>query len=143
MNVNKGLSLLELMVVLAIIGILTSISYPSYIQYLTKSRRCDGQSALLDLASRLERYYSEHNSYQAASIATNKATDVLSSADSAGHWYRLSISHQSEKDYSIKATPRGAQASDTCQTLRFNSQGIKSADGIEAEDLTNPMQCWP
>lgn len=137
--VNKGFTLLELVIVMAITVILTSIAYPSYTEYLIKTRRCDGQSALLDLANRLEQYFSEHQTYQSASIASHKTTDVLSSSESAGHWYHLSITHQSDEDYSIKATPFGPQASDTCQALSFNSQGIKSATAANED---NTIQCW-
>ena len=58
-----GFTLIELMITVAIIGILSAIAYPSYESYVRKSRRVDAKNALLDLASRQERYFSVNNKY--------------------------------------------------------------------------------
>ena len=53
-----GFTLIELMVVVAVIGILSAIAYPSYAEYLRKSRRTDGRRALLEAAGAMEKYFS-------------------------------------------------------------------------------------
>ena len=77
---KKGFTLIELLVVIIILGILIAVAYPSYRDYVTRARRSDGQAALLDLANRMERYYSEQNNYDTATIGTGGATDVLTSS---------------------------------------------------------------
>ncbi len=142
---NKGFTLIELLMVLVIIGILISIAYPSYRDYITRARRSDGQAALLDLASRMERYYSEENTYATATIGTGNATDVASSNQSPEGWYTLVISSATANSYTLQAIPQNAQATaDTrCQTLTLNSQGVK---GITAGPSGTPTgtatDCW-
>lgn len=143
---TKGFSLIELMVVVVIVGILVAVAYPSYINHITKSRRSDGQTALLDLANRMERYFSENHTYATATIAAgNAATDVLGSNLSPEQWYTISIPAKSAFAYTIQATPRNAQATEDtlCQSLTLNNLGQK---GITAGPAGNPTgtadNCW-
>ena len=57
----RGFTLIEVIIVIAIIAILTAIAIPSYNAYTTQARRTDGQIALLDLSSRLERFFTDNN----------------------------------------------------------------------------------
>lgn len=124
---NKGFTLIELTIVLAIISILAAIAYPQYNNYLTRARRIEGQSALLDLANRMEHYFSENNTYKTATIATGKASDVLSNPISGEGWYRLSIINATDSAYTLQATPLKAQAANdtACQLLTLNQLGVK------------------
>ena len=140
-----GFTLIELLIVMVIVGILASIAYQSYRQYINQAHRSDGHSALLDLASRMERYYSENHTYQAAAIASGDATEVLSSATSSEGWYTLGITSASATSYAIQATPVGTQATyDTlCQSLTLDNLGIR---GITAGPGGTPTgtaeDCW-
>ena len=64
---SEGFSLAELLVALAVVGILASVAYPSYANYVARSRRMEGQLAMLDILQQQERYYSQHNTYIAFS----------------------------------------------------------------------------
>lgn len=145
MTKSKGFSLIELMVTLVIIGILVGIAYPGYREYITRARRSDGQAALLDLASRMERYYSEENTYQTATIGSGGTTDVKATNQSPEGWYAISITAANASSFTIQAVPQNAQAtSDTlCQTLTLTSQGVK---GITAGPSGTPTgtaaACW-
>lgn len=143
---KNGFSLLELIIVLGIVGIITAIAYPSYETYITRSRRADGQSALLDLAARMERYYSSHNTYATATIASGNAqTDILRTSDSPNGWYTLTITNQENDNYAIQATPRLEKThhDEVCQSLTYNSLGQK---GITNGPLDAPTgttdDCW-
>ena len=142
---KTGFSLIELMIALLIVGILAAIAYPSYVEYITRAHRSDGQSALMNLATRMERYYSEKNTYQTATIASATATDVLSSNISPGSWYTLAITSATGSAYTIQATPRTTQATrDTrCQTLTLTSVGVKGiAAGPAGAPTATVAQCW-
>ena len=137
----QGFTLIELMIVILIIGILAAIAYPAYQEHVTRARRSDGQTALLDLASRMERYYSERNTYQTATIGTgNAATDVLDTTTSPEGWYALTITNQTPTSYSIQAVPQNAQATadQLCQTLTYNSTGQKGFTGPNG----TLERCW-
>ncbi len=134
----KGFSLIELLIVLVITGILASISYPSYLNYIVRAHRSDGQSALLDLACRMETYYAEHDTWQTATIGTGNPTDVLSHRQSPGGWYTLSLLQVTATTYTLQATPNHMQ--DTpCQSLTLTSSGVK---GITGAGVMGSSQCW-
>lgn len=141
----KGFTLVELLIVMVVVGILASLAYPSYRDYMTNARRADGQSALLNLASRMERYYSEENTYQTATIGTGNNTDVLSTAASPEGWYTISINNANGNSYEIRATPLNGQATaDTrCQTLTLNNRGQKGVTAGPAGAPTGTADdCW-
>lgn len=60
---NRGITLLELMIVLVIVGILSAIGYPAYVDYSNRARRSDGKALLLDAHARMERFYFDNNAY--------------------------------------------------------------------------------
>lgn len=142
----RGFTLTELMIVVAIIAILAAIAIPSYNEHVTKTRRSDGQAGLLDLANRLERYYSQNNTYATATIAAgNAVTDVLTSAQTPEEWYTLSISAQTATSYTLQATPQNAQGTqDTrCQSLTLNNLGVKGvANGPAGAPTGTAADCW-
>ena len=142
---KHGFSLIELLVVMAIMGILAMVAYPSYQHYIVRAHRSDGQSALLDLAIRLEQFYAKHNLYQSATIGTGATTDILSKTTSPERYYTLSITRASANEYALQATPNGVQAKlDTaCQSLTLNSLGAKGITSGPAGVPTGLIEnCW-
>ena len=130
---------------MAIVGILAVTAYPSYRATIARAHRSDGQSALLDLANRMERFYAEHNTYQTAQMATGGDFDVLSQSTSSEKWYTLSISNATDAGYMLKATPRGAQSTldPHCQSLTFNHLGEKNiASGPNGAPTKTAEYCW-
>ncbi|NNM58434.1 MAG: type IV pilin protein [Legionellales bacterium] len=128
-----GFTLIELMVTLVIIGILTAITYPSYQGYMQRDRRSDGQIALLDLANKMERYFTSNNTYAGATL-----TGVGELATSPSGYYNLSIATATATTYTLQAAPTGAQTSDTtCATLTLNQLGQKGATGTGTAST-----CW-
>lgn len=128
-----GFSLIELMIAIAIVAIIGAIAFPSYTSYVTSARRADGQTALLDLANRMERYFTMNNSYVGASLTT-----VGANANSPEGFYRLSITNTAATSYTIQAAPQAAQASDTtCGSLTLNELGQKGETGSGSA-----QECW-
>ncbi len=139
---KKGFSLLELMIVVAIIGILASISYPSYRDYVMRARRADGKSALLDVAQRVERFYSENNTY------TGAGAGLSLPQDSGEGFYSIAISVPNPltgSGYLLTATPQNGQdTNDTeCQSFTYSDVGVESiAVGPTGAPTSTLALCW-
>lgn len=133
---ENGFSLIELLFVIGLIGLLTTLAYPNYTQYLTHARRIDGQTALLDLATQLEQHHAQAHTYQTA---------ILNNPISAGQWYTLSIAHATQTTYRLKATPNKQQATQdtTCQTLILDSTGQTGIEpGPRGKPTGTAQVCW-
>lgn len=142
----SGFTLIELMIVVAVVGILASIAYPSYNQYVLKSRRADARNAVLDLASRQERYFSVNNSY------TNLPTALGYGGSSA---FPISVNVSGQSYYTLTATfsatpagfvataiPISSQAADTkCYSFQVDQSGAQTNLDSGGSPLTS-SGCW-
>ena len=117
---SQGFTLIELMIVMVIVGIIVSIAYPSYQSSMTKTRRSDGQAALLDVMNAEERYFTENNTY-----STTLADVNASSTSEEGNYTITAAACGGGIDQCVilTATPSGVQSSDGALTL--NSLGVK------------------
>ncbi len=114
-NRHNGFTLIELMIVIAIIGILTAIAFPSYQNYLKQSRRADAKGALMGLANAMERHFTETNSYEKAAVSnanTGKPRiySTTSPIDGDIAYYDLGITTATQTTYTIRATPISSSA---------------------------------
>ncbi len=121
-----GFSLIEMMVVVAIIGILASVAYSSYQNSVLSSRRSLGTQALLETAQRLERCATENLSYLNA--ANCPTLPFNAPEDTTDNYYTISIANRTASTYTLTATAINAQASDAdCATMSINNLGQKTA----------------
>lgn len=131
----SGFSLVELLVAMVIVGILTAIAYPSYLQYLHKSRRADAASTLTQDQIILERCYSQNFSYATACGALPGFPQI-----SPQGFYTINISNRTATTYTLTATPRGTQADDTkCASMAVNQANLKTALNSSA---ASESECW-
>lgn len=134
---QMGLTLIELMIVVAIIGILAAIAYPSYQSSVMKSRRADAHTTLFAIQLELEKMRGNCAQYASASITDLDDTSITltdscsnSGASSVqGKYYKYSVASTSGEEsynYTITATPGGAQASDSdCPTITLTRDGTQ------------------
>lgn len=136
---QTGFTLIELMVTVAIVGILASIAYPSYQDSVIKSRRADVQGVVLGLANAMERRYTETNSYLGTAVGSeNTGTPGIYSIPAAtAAYYTVTISAATASSYTLNAVPTGAQSTDKCGTLTLTHTGVKS----NSAGLTQSV-CW-
>jgi len=135
----RGFTLIELMIVIAILAIAIAIGYPSYRDQVIKSRRSEGMGELLELADRLERYYSDQGTYATATLGDGSLdTDVHKDKTKDGY-YNLAITAQDAIAYTITAAPtsKGNQDDDKCGTFTYVSDGTRTVSGSIGEDACN------
>ncbi|MCZ6797220.1 MAG: type IV pilin protein [Gammaproteobacteria bacterium] len=128
MTKTSGFSLVELMIVVAIIGLLAGIALPAYQNHMLKAHRADGQGILLDMAARQERFITQNNTY---TTDVSSATGLnLGTTVSREGYYNLSatfcVGGTIAACYLLTATATGGQTNDTdCLTITYSSAGVK------------------
>ena len=124
---SRGFTLIEVMIVCAVVAILAAIALPSYLTSVQKSRRTDAKSALLAAAGQMERYFTERGTYSTATLGSG-STDVYPSTSLNGY-YTLSLANLTATTYTVRAAPAGQQTGDPCGTFTFTDQGAKDVAG--------------
>src|SRR5688572_16422624 len=135
MNRNpRGFTMIELMIVIAVLSILVLIAYPAYDSFVTRTRRSEAKRELLALATAQERYFTNCNAYAAAldgsqANCTGLGTGAATRTSENDH-YLISLAGGGTT-YTLTATARGAQAEDAiCGNFTLTDTGA-------IED------CWP
>ena len=138
---TRGFTLIELMLVVAVAGVLSGVAYPSFMGQLQKIRRADALVSILQVQAAQERF-------RANNLAYGTLDEIGAAATSSAGHYTLQVTEPSASGYEILASASGAQAHDTaCRNLRLRIEGgnlvqTSGADTTTANVPAQNRQCW-
>lgn len=137
---NRGFTLIELMTVVAVVGILTAIALPSYSEYIRRGHRADARAGLLQAAQYLERAATANGVYP-TSVGTFALPATLSWSGDAAKRYTIAVAGTAST-FTLTATRKTgtAQAGDKCGELTLTQAGVRGASPLSA-GATIP-ECW-
>ena len=141
---QRGLTLIELMVVVAVMAILASVAYPLYTNQTQKSRRADAKIALESIAMAEERFYTINGRYAATLSSLQVSADIQGGASDQGYYTiaNPTVSGADSEQFSVTATADsgGSQSGDSaCASFTINQFGKKEAETAGGADSP---KCW-
>ena len=144
---NRGFTLIELMITVAILAIITAIAYPSYTENVRRGKRAEVRSALLEDAQYMERFFTENSSYL---ISANNAQPALPNtviprgATGAAITYNIRFAANPARTattYVLEAIPANSMAADPCNGFTLNHVGQRGSTTPPTEGKTT-ADCW-
>lgn len=132
MKYMRGVTLLELMIVVVILGILTAIAYPSYRQFIERAKRTEARALLLRIAVDQERFYLQNNTFGTMAQLQYDEPQITDS-----NAYSVTITANTASNFSATATYLlGGEEADKCLSFTIDGRGTKSS-------LPDPPgDCW-
>ena len=133
----RGVTLIELMIVVVIVGIIATMAFPAYRRYVIRADRADATTALLQLAAAQERWYLNHNSYTAS------LPDLGFGSVTEGGKYALAIETADARGFQARADAIAGQVDDDkCPVFAIDHRGFRYGGGGPVGPATNEPDCW-
>ena len=140
---NSGFTLIELVIAVAIVGILAAIAYPSYQESVRKSRRAEGRAVLMELAQYMERNYTVANRYDQDRTGNAIALPFDESPANAAvgdRDYAVTLSNLTASTFQLNAAPNNGHTGDKCGTLTLTQTGVRGVTSAHAGVTAG--DCW-
>jgi type IV pilus assembly protein PilE len=142
-----GFTLVELLVAVAIVGIMASLAYPNYTEHVRATRRADAQGALYTLQQAMERFFTANSTYEGSADAAGAPVGGLghsATVPTGGGTptYNLRITDITATSYTLRAEPVNAQAADKCQILTLTSTSVRGIAGTKPSLNLAVTDCW-
>ncbi len=120
-----GMTLMELMIVVVIIGIITAIAFPNYRNFVARAKRSEAKAALLQIATNQERFYLQNSTFTTdMTMLGFQADPFITNSDS----YSISVTAADASDYTAVATYQFTdEESNKCNTWQINGRGTKTS----------------
>jgi type IV pilus assembly protein PilE len=148
-NKHNGFTLIELMIVVAIIGILAAIAYPAYTDYIKRARRSEAKTILMEMAQWMERKYGTENCYTAmvsgvCSASTAPTLPYTQSPKQGDSMYTLSVVTAGSDTYVLKAVPTSGSpmANDDCTGFTIDNTGTLGFEPTPTAAAALYAKCW-
>lgn len=145
----RGFTLIEIMVVVAIVGILAAVAVPNYTQYIARANRADARTQLMQAALFMQKFYAANDSYKqdrSGTAVANAMPASLKIAPTEGTaLYTLSVQSASDADFELRMVPDSGKkmSADKCGTFTINSTGAKGVwVNNTAGSTTLRDECW-
>jgi type IV pilus assembly protein PilE len=138
---EAGVTLMELMIVVAIVGVLAAIAYPAYTQFVMQTNRSDATKTMDLAAQSLQRCYSVNFTYAGCNVNGNIVNDT-STIPTPNNYYTITFAIPDPQDYALTAVATAApQTGDNqCALFTLSSTGQQAAQDINATNTT--QLCW-
>lgn len=142
---QRGVSLLELMIVVVIVGIIASIAFPSYTQFILRAKRTAAKSVILRVADRQEQFFADNKQYATTMTALGFATNPIAIDENGGitgttsgdRLYSVALGNPGgTTTFTVQATPQLSMTRDTaCGVMSMTHIGVKGNSGAATD-------CW-
>lgn len=132
--VSHGFTLMELMITVAIVGILAAVALPAYTSYIAKGKRAEARAVLLEAAQYMERQYSNQSQYQ-----NSLPSRMLQVPASGTANYNVTVTATTSA-YTLTAAPQNSMAADDCGSLVLTNTGARSR--TSASTVMTDATCW-
>lgn len=132
---RQGFTLMELMITVAIIGILAAIAYPSYTEYVRRGQRAEARTVLLEATQFMQRFYASNDRYDTATLPAA----LQRSPANGTQLYAIGIAAGATRTaYTLQAVPQNSMSADKCGTFTITSVGQRGVTGGTA----SVADCW-